>query len=127
MCGNLLGASQVINITSIARFFLPRGKVRPADKLHLKAATVLPPVGLARYKQEPTNRGQGAQYLYRPPVSRGQHLKWHRLILKRVLTSTLDVNLYAGMQSESAYPVPAEVEMTRDESSAKHATEGDSC
>ncbi len=33
--------------------FLPRGKVRPADKLQLKAATNLPLVGLARSKQDP--------------------------------------------------------------------------
>ena len=47
--------------------FVPRGKVRPADKLELKAATILPLVGLARSKQDPINRGHGAQYLYRPP------------------------------------------------------------
>ncbi len=47
--------------------FLPRGKVRPADKLQLKAATILPLVGLARSMHHPINRGHGAQYLYRPP------------------------------------------------------------
>ncbi len=47
--------------------FLPRGKVRPADKLQLKAATILPLDGLARSKQAPVKRGHGAQYLYRPP------------------------------------------------------------
>ena len=47
--------------------FLPKGKLRPADKLQLKAATILPLVGLARTKQDPINRGHGAQYLYRPP------------------------------------------------------------
>ena len=41
--------------------------MRPADKLQLKAATILPLVGLARSKQDPINRGRGAQYLYRPP------------------------------------------------------------
>ena len=46
---------------------LPRGKVRPADKLQLKAAIILPLVGLARSNQDPINRGHGAQYLYRPP------------------------------------------------------------
>ena len=44
-----------------------RGKVRPADKLQVKAAKFLPLVGLARSKQDPINRGHGAQYLYRPP------------------------------------------------------------
>ncbi len=43
--------------------FLASGKVRPADKLQLKAAKIL----LPRSKQDPTNRGHGAQYLYRPP------------------------------------------------------------
>ncbi len=47
--------------------FLPRGKVRPADKLQLKAAIILPLVGLARSKQDLINRGHGAQYLYCPP------------------------------------------------------------
>ncbi len=46
--------------------FLPKGKVRPADCLQLKAATILPLVRLARSKQDPINRGHGAQYLYRP-------------------------------------------------------------
>jgi hypothetical protein len=44
-----------------------RGKVRPADKLQVKAAKFLPLVGLARSKQDPINRGRDAQYLYRPP------------------------------------------------------------
>ena len=41
-----------------------RGKVRPADKLHVKAAKFLPLVGLARSKKpnEPW-----ARYLYHPP------------------------------------------------------------
>ncbi len=42
------------------------GKVRSADKLHVKAAKFLPLVGLARSKQDPINHGHGAQYLYRP-------------------------------------------------------------
>ena len=46
-----------------------RGKVRPADKLQVEAAKCLPLVGLARSKQDPINRGHGAQYLYRPPTS----------------------------------------------------------
>ncbi len=45
-------------------FFLPRGNVRPADKLQFKAATKLPFVGPARSKQYPINRGHGAQYFY---------------------------------------------------------------
>ncbi len=46
--------------------FLPEGKIRPADKLQIKAATILTPVGLARSKQDPMNRGHSTQYLYRP-------------------------------------------------------------
>ncbi len=34
--------------------FLPRGKVRPADKLQLKAAIILPLYGVARSKQDPS-------------------------------------------------------------------------
>ena len=41
--------------------------MRPADKLQVKAAKFLPLVGLARSKQDPINRGHGAQCLYRPP------------------------------------------------------------
>jgi len=33
----------------------------------MKAATILPLDGLAKSKQDPINRGHGAQYLYRPP------------------------------------------------------------
>jgi hypothetical protein len=44
-----------------------RGKVRPADKLQVKAAKCLPLVGLARSKHDPINRGHGAQYMNRPP------------------------------------------------------------
>ena len=35
-----------------------------ADKVQVKAAKVLPLVGLARSKQDPINYGHGAQYLY---------------------------------------------------------------
>ena len=41
--------------------------MRPADKLQLKAATITPFDGLARFKQDQINRGHGAQYLNRPP------------------------------------------------------------
>ncbi len=37
---------------------LLKGKVHPADKLQLKAAAILPLVGLATSKQDPINRGQ---------------------------------------------------------------------
>ena len=40
-----------------------RGKLRPADKLQVKAAKFLPLVGLARSRQDPINRGHGVQYL----------------------------------------------------------------
>jgi hypothetical protein len=50
--------------------FLPRGKVR--RQAAVKAAKILPLVGLARSKQDPINRGLGAQYLYRPPPT-GAH------------------------------------------------------
>ena len=33
----------------------------------VKATKILPLVGLPRFKQDPINRGYGAQYLYRPP------------------------------------------------------------
>ena len=44
-----------------------------ADKLHVRAPSFLLLVGLARSKQDPINRGHGAQYLYRPasPVAGG--------------------------------------------------------
>jgi hypothetical protein len=60
---------------SLHSFPAKEGKLRPADKLQVKAATFLPFVGLARSKQDPINRGHGAQYIYRPPpVSRGLHI-----------------------------------------------------
>ena len=38
-----------------------KGEGASADKLHLKAATILPLVGLARSKQNPINHGHCAQ------------------------------------------------------------------
>ena len=61
---------RVIITVMITRFPAKRGKVRPADKLQVKAAKFLPFVGLARSKQDPINRGHGAQYLYRFPPAR---------------------------------------------------------
>ena len=46
--------------------FLPKGKVRPADKLQLRAAKILPLVGLARSKQNANNCGHSAQYYTAP-------------------------------------------------------------
>ncbi len=57
-------------IVILKAYFLARGKVRPAGKLQLKAAAILPLLGLARFKQDPINRGHGAQYLCRPPPAR---------------------------------------------------------
>ena len=51
-------------------FYTPTCQKRqgaPADKLHIKAAKILPLVGLARSKQDPINRGHGAQSLFRHP------------------------------------------------------------
>ncbi len=49
--------------------FLP--EAGSADKLHVKAAIILPLDGLARFKQDPIDLGRGAQNLYRPFASRG--------------------------------------------------------
>ena len=65
--------------------FLPRGKVRPADKLQLKAAILLPLVGLARSKQDPINRGRGAQYLCCPPPARASML-YVNVIFRSLMT-----------------------------------------
>ncbi len=61
--------SQLSLSISLLDAFLPKGKVRPADKLQGKAARILPLVGLARSKQDLINLEHGAQYLYRPPPS----------------------------------------------------------
>ena len=48
--------------------------MRLTDKLQVKAqqaAKCLPLVGLAKSKQDPINRGHGAQYLNRPPPAAG--------------------------------------------------------
>ena len=45
--------------------------MRLADKLQVKAAKCLPLVGLAKSKQDPINRGHGAQYLNCPPPAAG--------------------------------------------------------
>ncbi len=48
--------------------FLPRGKVRPADNLQLKAAIILPLLGLARSKQDPIKRGHPTRLLCENPT-----------------------------------------------------------
>ncbi|EIE22539.1 hypothetical protein COCSUDRAFT_33311 [Coccomyxa subellipsoidea C-169] len=58
--------------------FTCRRQGASADKLHVKAATILPLVGLARSKQDPIIRGHGAQYLYRPPPAGANGTEgWH--------------------------------------------------
>ena len=53
--------------------FLPRGKVRPADKLQIKATTILPLIGLARSK---THSDVGAVLSsYTAPCQPGGHSK----------------------------------------------------
>ncbi len=54
-------------VINIIRRIPCQGKVRPADKLQVKAATILHLVGLARSTQDPINRGHGAEYFFRPP------------------------------------------------------------
>ena len=46
--------------------------MRPADRLQLKNAKFLPLVAFARFKQDPMNRGHGAEYMYRPPPARAR-------------------------------------------------------
>ncbi len=67
-----LPTGRKVDILLIYTLFLPRGKVRPADKLQPKAATILPLVGVARSKQDPINRGHSAQCWYRPPPARAK-------------------------------------------------------
>ena len=59
-----------------------------ADKLHVKAAKFPPLVELARFKQDPINRGRGAQYLYRPPPAGANGTEgWHiaALIMQEIM------------------------------------------
>ena len=67
--------------TSLSLHAIPAkgGKVRPADTLQEEAAKFLPLVRLARSKQDPINRGHGAQYLHRPPASRGRHTQYTQI------------------------------------------------
>jgi hypothetical protein len=46
--------------------FLPKEAGCVCRQAAVMAAKILPLVGLARFKQDPINRGHGAQYLYRP-------------------------------------------------------------
>ncbi len=50
--------------------------MRPADKLHVTAATVLPLIGRARSKQDAINCGHGAQYLFRSRPAGAQMGLW---------------------------------------------------
>ena len=58
--------------------FLPRGKVRPADKLQVKAATILPLDGLARSKQDPIILWARCSVLYCPPSAGANILSAYR-------------------------------------------------
>ena len=51
--------------------FLPEARC-VCRQAAVKAAKILPLDGLARSKQDPINRGHGAQYLYHPPPARAQ-------------------------------------------------------
>ncbi len=58
-----------------------------ADKLRVKAARILPLVGLARSKQDPINRGHCAQYLYCPAPT-GANIFFLGLLLSGNLDSS---------------------------------------
>jgi hypothetical protein len=58
----------IIIIIIITRFSRLLGEARCVRRqAAVKAARILTLVGLASFKQDPINRGHGAQYLYRPP------------------------------------------------------------
>ena len=73
----------IIIIIIITRFSCRRQlQGASADKLHVKAAKFLPLVGLARSKQDPINRGHGAQYLYRrPPAGAKPAVQYTNIIM----------------------------------------------
>ena len=55
--------------------FLPEARC-VCRQAAVKAAKILPLDGLARSKQDPINRGHGAQYLYRPPSAGANGIKY---------------------------------------------------
>jgi hypothetical protein len=68
----LSGFYQRVGILSIAiivltHCFCQERQGASADKLQVKADTILPLIRLARSKEGPTNRGQCPPYLYCPP------------------------------------------------------------
>ena len=56
--------------------FLPKGKVRPADKLQVKAATILPLGGLDRSRQDPINCGH--RVVWQRSIYQASLLSWLR-------------------------------------------------
>jgi hypothetical protein len=51
-----------IRLYYILHYFPAKRQSVSADKLHVKAANILPLVGLARSKQDPVNNGHGSQF-----------------------------------------------------------------
>ncbi len=81
--------------------FLQKGKVRPADKLQLKAATILPLVGLARSKQDPINRVHSAHCFYRPPPAGARTIRkakreGHAIACEKVVHANLPAPAPSG-------------------------------
>ncbi len=78
--------------------------VRPADKLQLKAATILPLVGLARSKLDPSKHGHRAQHYTAPggPEPKG-HL-YHEHYRERLC---LPVLWLAYPSQPAQAPIPA--------------------
>ena len=54
--------------------------MRPADKLQVKAGKIPLFVCLSRSKQDPINRGHGAQCLNRPSPAGAEHCTWNQLL-----------------------------------------------
>jgi hypothetical protein len=58
--------SRIVTIVIITRFCCLEARCI-CRQATVEAAEILHLVGLARFKQDPIDRGHGAQYLYRPP------------------------------------------------------------
>ncbi len=60
-------------IVTITCFSYQEARCVLQKRCSLKAATILPLVGLDRSRQDPINRGHGAQLLHRPPPAGATH------------------------------------------------------
>ena len=89
--------------------YLPKGKVRPADRLQIKAASIPPFAGLAKSKQDPLNHRRSCARYYTIPLQPGQcRVTSPQICFKRIFKLRAYPNYSAHLQPGASFlQVPA--------------------